>query len=70
MLVVMPLITGGALHNILGKFGIRLPAGISRVMSSFGGGERGRFGERRGGFDDLGGGRGVQSLMKIAQMFV
>lgn len=70
MLVLMPLITGGALHNILGKFGIRLPAGISRAMSSYGGGERGRFGERRAGFDDLGGGGGVQSLMKIAQMFI
>lgn len=70
MLVVMPLITGGALHNILRKFGIRLPAGISTAMSSFGGGDRSRYGERRGGFDDLGGGGGVQSLMKIAQMFI
>lgn len=69
MLVVMPLITGGALHKILGKFGLRLPAGISRAMSSFGGDEGGRFGDRRRGLDELGGG-GVQSLMKIAQMFI
>ena len=69
MLVVMPLITGGALHNILRKFGIRLPATMSRAVSSFGGGSGG-FEDRGRGFSDLGGAGGVQSILKIAQMFI
>lgn len=68
MLLVMPLITGGALHNILKRFGIRLPAGMSRAMNNFGGG-RGGFAGDRGGFSDLGGSGGVQNIMRIAQMF-
>ena len=69
MLVVMPLLTGGALHNVLKKLGIRLPATMSGAMRSFGD-SRGGFGERRGGLGDLGGGGGIQSIMKIAQMFI
>lgn len=73
MLVVMPLITGGALTKILRKFGVRLPTGVSRLMSNFesGRGGRGRgYGGRREGFGDFGGGGGIQSIMKIAQMFI
>lgn len=71
MLVVMPLITGGALTTLLKKFGLRLPAGVSRMMSGFEG-ERGGFGGgRREGFGNFGGGGGgIQSIMKIAQMFI
>lgn len=55
MLVIMPLITGGALHNILRQFGIRLPAGLSSLVGGDGG----------GGVDG-----GIQSAMKIAKMFM
>ena len=71
MLVVMPLITGGALANVLKQFGIRLPAGVSSVMGAYGGG-RGGFGSSSfGGRSDYGGGGGdsIKSLMKMAQMF-
>ncbi|CAL8577059.1 hypothetical protein XPA_002908 [Xanthoria parietina] len=68
MLVIMPLITGGALHNILRQFGIRLPAGWSSLVGGDGGG--------RAGYDSMssfGGGGvdgGIQSAMKIAKMFM
>lgn len=74
MLVIMPLITGGALHNVLRNFGIRLPSAMFGGMGS----GRGRYddvyssySDRRGGmgFDSLGGGT-LQSVMKIAQMFM
>ena len=74
MLVVMPLITGGALHNILRKFGIRLPAGMFGAMGGSVG--RNEFGDSystsggRGGLSDLAGGASIQSIMKIAQMFL
>ncbi|KAI1110807.1 hypothetical protein F5Y14DRAFT_338800 [Nemania sp. NC0429] len=32
MLVIMPLITGGALTALLARFGLRLPAGIQRML--------------------------------------
>jgi len=34
MLVVMPLITGGALTGLLAKFGIRLPGGLEKLFSA------------------------------------
>ncbi len=34
MIVVMPLITGGALQQVLRQFGIRLPMGLSRGAGS------------------------------------
>ncbi len=37
MLVIMPLITGGALTGLLAKFGIRLPGGIERMFGKAGG---------------------------------
>lgn len=68
MLVIMPLITGGALANILKQFGIRLPVGM------FGGIAKGGYGEslrgRGGAYSDLGGAGGIQSMMRIAQMFM
>lgn len=69
MLVVMPLITGGALTNILRKFGLRLPAGLSKIMGGFEGGRGGFGGGRREGFGG-GEGGGIQSVMKLAQMFI
>lgn len=45
MLVIMPLITGGALTGLLARFGIRLPGGLEKM---FGGGTGGGYGVGRG----------------------
>lgn len=47
MLVIMPLITGGALTALLAKVGIRLPHSIERIIRSMGGGGS-EFGVGRG----------------------
>jgi len=69
VLVIMPLITGGALSGLLAKFGIRLPGGLQKM---FGGGQgigRGRDGgmpfERNSyrGEGPLGGMGGIGSAM-------
>lgn len=68
MLVIMPLITGGALANILKQFGMRLPVGM---FGGIGKGGYGDFSSGRGGaYGDLGGEGGIQSVMRIAQMFM
>ena len=64
-MLLLPLLTGGALAGVLAKFGIRLPAGLASMVP---GGAGGRHGY--GGRSDVGSEGGVQSLMKIAQMFV
>ena len=64
-MLLLPLLTGGALAGVLAKFGIRLPAGLANLVP---GGAGGRHGY--GGRNEVGGGGGVQNLMKIAQMFV
>lgn len=81
MLFIMPLITGGALHRILKRFGVPLPASVSRAMMMMGGGgmansERSAYGaDSYGGgrgnfFGDIGGGMGaLQSVMQIAKIF-
>jgi len=58
MLVVMPLITGGALSGLLAKFGIRLPGGLEKMFaaggaSGFGSGGYGREGIGRDGYGNL-----------------
>jgi hypothetical protein len=49
MLVIMPLITGGALTAMLARFGLRLPAGLERLLGiaarAGGGGGAGLVGE-------------------------
>ncbi|CAL3961916.1 unnamed protein product [Diplocarpon coronariae] len=55
ILVIMPLITGGALAGLLAKFGIRLPGGLERTL----GGRRG--GGVGGGEYSGGGGLGRRS---------
>ncbi|KAI9683844.1 MAG: hypothetical protein M1829_004178 [Trizodia sp. TS-e1964] len=60
MMVIMPLITGGALAGVLAKVGIRLPPGL------FGG-------HRSGGSEygaQMGGAGGIGSLIKVAQMLI
>ena len=64
IMLLLPLLTGGALAGVLAKFGIRLPPGLASLVP---GGAGGRHGY--GGRSDVGGEGGVQSLMKIAQMF-
>lgn len=68
MLVIMPLITGGALANILKQFGIKLPVGMLGGLGK--GGYEDSFGGSGGAHGDLGGGGGIQSIMRIAQMFM
>ena len=80
-LVIMPLITGGALARILAQFGVRLPAGLQQFV----GGSRGvRETERffaRGGARDFGGGASlpgmgggvgsaIQGALGLAKMFM
>lgn len=48
MLVIMPLITGGALTGLLARFGIRLPHGVERLIRAMGGHTGGNVGIGRG----------------------
>ena len=59
MLVIMPLITGGALTKILAQFGVRLPRGLEQFAGGRGGGER--F-YSRGGARDFGGGSSLPGM--------
>ena len=69
MLVIMPLITGGALPSLLRQFGVRLPAGLAGFSGSAYGGSA--YGGKGGGdFGDFGSGGGLQSVMNIAKMFM
>ena len=81
MLVIMPLITGGALTKILAQFGVRLPRGLeSMVGSSMSRGGDDRFFSRGGARDyeggsalpGMGGGMGesLGSLIGIARAFM
>jgi hypothetical protein len=55
-LVIMPLITGGALGALLKKFGLRLPGGLQGIIGMVGG----------RGFGGGGGGGGVDGYVKTA----
>lgn len=55
MLVIVPLISGGALTGLLSKFGIRLPAGL---MKMFGGSGLGAEAGGGGRWETTGIGRG------------
>ncbi|ETN38789.1 uncharacterized protein HMPREF1541_06827 [Cyphellophora europaea CBS 101466] len=78
MLVVMPLLTSGALVKILAQFGVRLPRGLESMV---GGAQRGgeeRFYARGGARDYEGGsalpgmfsGENLGSLLGIARAFI
>jgi hypothetical protein len=65
MLVIMPLITGGALTKILAQFGVRLPRGLESMVGGLG--RRGGVGERerffaRGGARDFGSGSALPGM--------
>ncbi|OAF54505.1 hypothetical protein VC83_09035 [Pseudogymnoascus destructans] len=67
MLVIMPLITGGALTGLLARFGIRLPASLAKLAGLAGltGGKGGNGGGHSGGgFEGLGG------VMSVAKLFI
>ncbi|KAI9745442.1 MAG: hypothetical protein M1818_000976 [Claussenomyces sp. TS43310] len=49
VLVIMPLITGGVLTGLLARFGIRLPAGVERMIAKLGGHSGESFGRTNGG---------------------
>ncbi|KFY42737.1 hypothetical protein V494_02278, partial [Pseudogymnoascus sp. VKM F-4513 (FW-928)] len=49
MLVIMPLITGGALTGLLARFGIRLPASLDKLAKLAGVGGKGGFSSYGGG---------------------
>ncbi|KAI9674656.1 MAG: hypothetical protein M1817_001559 [Caeruleum heppii] len=71
MLVIMPLVTGGALSTVLKQFGIRLPAGVLGGAGRGYGDAYSSYGGRSGsGYSDLAGGGGIQALMRIAQAFM
>lgn len=64
MLVILPLITGGALTKILAQFGVRLPRSLENLVGA--GGQRG-YGEderfySRGGARDFGGGSALPGM--------
>lgn len=80
ILVIMPLVTGGALTALLAKFGLRLPPGVERMFGALAGKKEvsGRRGggmtferetvETKGGFDfgnAMGGIGGAVSLAKM-----
>lgn len=44
VLVIMPLITGGALSGLLSRFGIRIPGGLQKMFGGGAGMGRGRDG--------------------------
>ncbi|KAI9823208.1 MAG: hypothetical protein M1826_000221 [Phylliscum demangeonii] len=79
MMVVMPLLTGGALHAVLRQFGIRLPnnmfgggngqrpSGGDYAYSRYSG--RSSLGDLVGGGSG-GGGGGLAALFKVAQAFM
>ncbi|TVY28893.1 hypothetical protein LHYA1_G001680 [Lachnellula hyalina] len=86
VLVIMPLVTGGALSGLLGRFGIRLPGGLDKMFGGGAGIGRGREGgmqfERSsyrsegplggmGGIGSaMGGLGGLGGAMSLAKMFM
>lgn len=80
MLVIMPLITGGALSGLLSACGIRLPVGVEQMFGmpahGYGGYSGASIGRGRGGVQfereryegPVGG--GVGGLMNVAKMFM
>ena len=63
MLVIMPLITGGALADLLRRFGIKLPRQFEKMIPGMSGG-RSSYGGRGGGGD------GIEGVLKLAKMFI
>ena len=62
LLVIMPLITGGALADLLKRFGIRLPRTLEKAIPGMSG--------RRGMYGGSGDGDSIQGVLKLAKMFI
>ena len=79
-LVIMPLITGGALTKLLAQFGVRLPRSLENLAGGAQRSQAERFYARGGARDFPGGsalpgmgggvGESLGSLMTIAKMFM
>lgn len=71
MLVIMPLITGGALAALLKKFGIRLPGGLEKMIGGgkgrgsgfFGNGGNGSYEYERSSVKSTGGAMGKLGML-------
>ena len=71
MLVVLPLLTGGALPRILAQFGIRMPPGLLKAFGGAAGGHGGDYGREFERFSARSeGGGGIQNLIGMAKMFM
>lgn len=75
MLVIMPLITGGALTGLLRQFGIRLPMGMTKLFGGMGGTSigRGAGGDlqfERTHYEGHGSSSGLGTAMSIAKFFM
>jgi len=79
MLVIMPLITGGALTGLLRKFGIRMPMGMTKMFGGMGGmmggtgigrGKDGDLQFERTSYEGHGSSSGLGTAMSIAKMFM
>ena len=62
MLVIMPLITGGALADLLKRFGVRLPRQFEHLIPGLGG--------KSSSYGGGGGANNIEGVMKIAKMFI
>lgn len=85
MLVIMPLLTGGALTTLLAKFGLRLPPGLQKLFGGKNGGRGGggyeyshtkvegplgALGGLGGVASMMGGMGGIGSAVSLAKMFM
>ena len=71
MLVIVPLVTGGALKGVLTGLGIKLPASVAGLMGGSHAGREG-FGGGYGGRESAGGGSGIDlgQVVSVAKMFM
>jgi hypothetical protein len=80
LLVIMPLITGGALTRILAQLGVRMPRSLQNMVGAGSSRQSERFYARGGARDFQGGsalpgmgggvGESISSLMGMAKMFI
>lgn len=78
MLVIMPLLTSGALVGLLSRFGVRLPGGLDRMLRNLGGGSEGSLHMERESYQGplsgvgnvVGAMGGLGGAMNVAKMFM
>lgn len=71
MLVILPLITGGALQGALRKMGVQMPAALAG-LGGLGGAAKGFGGDGYSGRSESSGGGGIDlgQVVNIAKMFM